>query len=75
MSREEAEQKIAEKLKEIKSIMDEYGAVSGYIALSILGNTIMFNNECWSEGDEDAPIGRDYSAGRVLNYSENLKEV
>lgn len=70
MSREEAEQKIAEKLKEIKVIMNEYGAVSGYLSLTITNSVIMFNNECWSEGDEDAPIGRDYSADKVLDYHE-----
>lgn len=75
MSREEAEYKIAGKLKEIKAITEEYGMVSGYLTLVVHNDTIMFNNENWSKDDEDGPIGRDYSVGKVLDYFENLKEV
>lgn len=67
MSREEAEQKIAEKLKEIKAITEEYGAVSGYLSLSILDNIITFNNQCWSDGS-----GHDYNADKVLYYHEEV---
>lgn len=74
MSREEAEQKIAEKLKEIKAITEEYGTVSGYLTLTILDDVISFNNEHWGIDDETGPIGRDYNAGKVLNYFEDLKE-
>lgn len=75
MNREEAEQKIAEKLKKIKAITEEYGMVSGYLTLTIMHDVIMFNNEHWDIDDENGLIGRDYSVGKVLNYSENLKEV
>lgn len=75
MSREAAEYKIAEKLKEIKAITEEYGMVSGYLTLTIMGDTIAFSNEHWSKDDEDGPMGRDYSAGKVLDYFENLKGV
>jgi hypothetical protein len=74
MNREEAEQKIAEKLKEIKAITEEYGMVSGYLTLLVLGDNIMFNNEYWEVG-EDYEAGRDYEVNKILNYSENLKEV
>lgn len=75
MNREEAEQKIADKLKEIKAIAEEYGMVSGYLTLVVHNDIIAFNNERWSKDDEDGPIGRDYSVGKVLDYFENLKEV
>lgn len=65
MSREEAEQKIAEKLKEIKVITEEYGVVSGYLVLTITNNCIMFNNESWSDKS-----GHDYNVDKVLDYYE-----
>jgi hypothetical protein len=54
MTREEIESKIAEKLREITKILDDYETKSGYLTLTILPDGIWFNNEHW-EGGQDYP--------------------
>ena len=54
MTREEVESKIAEKLREIVEILDEYETKSGYLAMAIFPDAISFNNEVW-DGGQDYP--------------------
>lgn len=63
MTREEVESKIAEKLREIAEILDEYETKSGYLTLTILPDCIWFNNEHWEEG-------QDYSDKPILYWEE-----
>lgn len=68
MTRQECEQKILEKMKEIKAIYDEFGAPSGYLHLCIFSNNISFNNETWD-------AGCDVEAEKVINvYYKDKKE-
>lgn len=69
MSREEAESRIAEKVREIKEIMREYGAPSGYLSIAIFPNIFNFYNEDWGTNYDEDP-GLDYEAGKILNYQE-----
>ena len=64
MTREEAEERILEKAKEIREIMKEYSPEwSGYITLSFTRvdceEAISFNNEHWEE-DRNYPIDAIY---------------
>lgn len=64
MTREEAEHKIAEKLKEIYKIAyDEYGMTDDYLSLNICEGTIGFNNKSWRDDNL-----------KKLDYFEDLKE-
>ena len=58
MTRQECEQKILDKLKEIKAIYDEFEAPSGYLDICILPNNISFNNVVW-DGGCDVKAGKD----------------
>lgn len=69
MSREEAESRIAEKVREIKEIMREYGAPSGYLSIAIFPDTFDFNNEDWGADYGEDP-GLDYEAKKILSYQE-----
>lgn len=65
MIREEAEHKIAEKLKEIYKIAyEEYGMTDDYLRLIIFEGSIWFNNKSWRD---DNP--------KKLDYFEDLKEM
>lgn len=63
MTREEVESKIAEKLREIVEILDEYDTKSGYLTMTIFPDGISFNNEHW-EG------GKDYPDKQILYWEE-----
>lgn len=53
MSREEAEARILEKLKEIREVMREYYPEDDYLSLAISGNNLMFWNKSYErEGTE-----------------------
>lgn len=63
MDRNEAEARIAELLREIRGVVEEYGGTSGYLALALYPRwdgsspSISFNNEYWPDGkDEDRPL-------------------
>ena len=59
MTREEAEHRIAEKLKEIKQIAEEYGTTDKYLSLCIYDESISFNNRYWDNH-------------KILNYTEDI---
>lgn len=64
MTREQAEEKIFEKAKEIREIMKEYSPEwSGYITLGFsrvdCEETLSFNNEYWGK-DKNYPINAFY---------------
>lgn len=61
MTREEAEHKIAEKLKEIKQIAEEYGTTDKYLSLCIHDEIISFNNRYWELDNHE-----------ILDYIENI---
>ena len=61
MTREEAEHRIAEKLKEIKQIAEEYGITDKYLTLTIINRYISFNNGYWRS-----------DCNKILNYSEDI---
>lgn len=67
MDRNEAEARIAELLREIRGVVEEYGGTSGYLALALYPRwdgsslSISFNNEYWPDGDDE---------DRPLNYFE-----
>lgn len=67
MDRNEAEARIAELLREIRGVVEEYGGTSGYLALTLHPrkqwdhSAISFNNEYWPDGDDE---------DRPLNYFE-----
>lgn len=58
MKRETAEQMILSYMKEIGEIIKEYYPKDDYITLTIMGDTIFFNNSYWEHPDEG-----------VINYS------
>lgn len=67
MDRKEAEAQIAELLREIRGVVEEYGGTSGYLTLTLYPRerwgrpAIGFNNEYWTGG---------YDADRPLNFFE-----
>ena len=61
MTREEAEHRIAEKLKEIKQIAEEYGTTDKYLALCIYDDVISFNNRYWKPDNH-----------KILDYREEI---
>lgn len=67
MDRNEAEARIAELLREIRRVVEEYGGTSGYLSLVLHPRkqwdrlAISFNNEYWPDGDD---------ADRPLNFFE-----
>lgn len=67
VDRNEAEARIAELLREIQGVVEEYGGTSGYLALTLHPgkqwdhSAISFNNEYWPDGDDE---------DRPLNYFE-----
>lgn len=71
MDRNEAEARIAELLREIRGVVEEYGGTSGYLALTLHPRkqwdhpAISFNNEYWPDGDD---------ADRPLNFFEFEEE-
>ena len=60
ITREDCEHRIAEKLKEIKKIVEEYAPKDDYLTLCIRGKFIDFNNSYWK-----------YDKPNILNYHEN----
>ena len=67
MDRKEAEAQIAELLREIRGVVEEYGGTSGSLTLTLYPRerwgrpAIGFNNEYWTGG---------YDADRPLNFFE-----
>ena len=63
MTREECENKILEKMKEIKNIYAEYNKDGEYLTISIIGNYMQVYNAYYPGGaDCNLPICRyDYS--------------
>ena len=71
MERKEAEARIAELLREIRGVVEEYGGTSGYLSLTLFprwdGGRLAagFNNRYWPGGEDE---------GRPLNYAEFEEE-
>ena len=66
MNREECENQILEKLKEIKAIAKEYDkSEKFYLSMTIYDDSISINNRCWkTETPLDAAI---YNNGMVIH--------
>ena len=60
MTREDCEHRIAEKLKEIKKIVEEYAPGDNYLTMCIQDKSIDFNNSYWN-----------HNSPNILNYYEN----
>ena len=65
MNREECENKILEKLKEIKDIAKQYDkSEEFYLAASIYDDSISINNSCW---ETETPLEiTEFEDGRVI---------
>ena len=67
MSKKECENKILEKLKEIKDIAKEYDKSEElYISISIYDDSITINNAYWETETPLDAIG--YNYGRVIHF-------
>ena len=62
MTREQAEDRILEKAKEIREIMKEYSPEwSGYLSVAFANDTIMMNNAYLNDADDEKyPINAFY---------------
>lgn len=75
MNRQECEEKIAEKLREIVDIYHQYNPDGKYLAMAYLLSdeyeSISANNRYWQDG-EDQVMKIDYSSMREVTTDERL---
>ena len=67
MTREECENQILEKLKEIKDIVKQYDTSEEfYLSMSIYDDVMVVNNTYW---ETETPLDAiEYNDGRVIHY-------
>ena len=67
MNREECENQILEKLKEIKDIVKQYDkSEEFYLSMSIYDDVMVVNNTYW---ETETPLDAiEYNDGRVIHY-------
>ena len=74
MTRSECETKIAERLKEIKEIYEQYNPDGKYLSLCIIDGCIKFHNRYWKTDEYNGieEDGEDINA--PIDYHKNLRE-
>ena len=70
MTREECENQILEKLKEIKDIVKQYDTSEEfYLSMSIYDNVMAVNNTYW---ETETPLDAiEYNDGRVIHFEHS----